>query len=147
MTEPFWKQKTLAAMTRDEWESLCDGCGKCCLQKLEDEETGRIHLTIVACKLLDLESCQCSHYADRQSYVPACVQITPANVGSLTLPYTCAYRTLAEGRDLPAWHPLRTGTRSSVHDASMSVRGWAISEDDVAEEDLEDYVVASEDPS
>ena len=139
---PFWKSKPLGTLTRAEWESLCDGCGKCCLHKLEDEDTGRVHLTVVACQLLDIETCRCSRYAERKRLVPACVRITPANVRTLELPSSCAYRCLAEGRDLPAWHPLRTGDAASVHVAGASVRAWAVSEGDVNEQDMEDYVVA-----
>jgi len=129
-------------MSKAEWESLCDGCGKCCLQKLEDDETGRIHLTVVACRLLDIEACRCSDYTQRRTRVGECVQLRPDNVLKLELPGTCAYRRLAEGRELPSWHPLVTGDPSSVHTASMSVRGWAVSERDVPEEELENYVVA-----
>ena len=139
---PFWKTKPLAKLTRAEWESLCDGCGKCCLHKLEDEDTGRVHLTVVACQLLDIESCRCTRYDDRKRLVPACVRITPANVRSLALPSSCAYRCLDEGRELPSWHPLRTGDPRSVHAASASVRAWAVSERDVDEDDMEHYVVA-----
>ena len=129
-------------MSKAEWESLCDGCGKCCLQKLEDDETGRVHLTMVACRLLDIESCRCTNYAQRKRVVPECVQLRPDNVDKLMLPSTCAYRLLAQGKDLPSWHPLRTGQCDSVHDAGMSARGWVVSENDVDEDDLEDYVVA-----
>jgi len=139
---PFWTTKTLAEMTDAEWESLCDGCGRCCLQKLEDEDTGRVHLTVVACALLDVRTCRCSNYAERARYVPECVRLRPDNVASLVLPTTCAYRCLAEGRPLPAFHPLLTGDPRTVHTAGASVRGWAISGRDVPDEDLEDYVVA-----
>ena len=139
---PFWKTKPLAALTRAEWESLCDGCGKCCLHKLEDEDTGRVHLTVVACQLLDIDTCRCSRYAERKRLVPACVRITPENLPSLQLPSSCAYRCLAEGRDLPAWHPLRSGDAQSVHAAGASVRAWAVSERDIGADDLQDYVVA-----
>ncbi|MET0286330.1 MAG: YcgN family cysteine cluster protein [Polyangiales bacterium] len=145
MGRPFWKTKTLEAMSRAEWESLCDGCGKCCLHKLEDEDTGRVHLTMVACRLLDIESCRCSNYPRRHRYVPECVRMQPDNVRQLTLPTSCAYRLLAEGRDLPAWHPLVSGDPGAVHAAAASVRTWAVSERDVAEQDFEDYIVASED--
>lgn len=129
-------------MSKAEWESLCDGCGKCCLQKLEDEDTGRVHLTVVACRLLDIDSCKCTNYAERKRYVPECVQLRPDNVDKLMLPSTCAYRLLARGEDLPSWHPLVTGNADSVHDALQSARGWVVSENDIDEEDLEDYVVA-----
>jgi uncharacterized cysteine cluster protein YcgN (CxxCxxCC family) len=144
MGQPFWKSKTLEALSKAEWESLCDGCGKCCLHKLEDEDTGRVHLTVVACKLLDIESCRCSNYARRHRFVPDCVRMRPANVRQLTLPASCAYRLVAEGRDLPAWHPLVSGDASAVHRANASVRAWAVSERDVTPDALEDYIVATE---
>lgn len=136
---PFWKRKTLSQMSKPEWESLCDGCGQCCLHKLEDADTGAIAVTNVACKLLDTESCRCSSYSNRWKFVPDCEQLTPDKAGELHwLPESCAYRLLAEGEDLPDWHPLVTGDPNSVHEAGMSVRGQAVSEADI--EDLEDYV-------
>ncbi|MDB4989518.1 MAG: hypothetical protein JWN04_4696 [Myxococcaceae bacterium] len=144
MTERFWESKSLTELSEAEWESLCDGCGKCCLHKLEDEDTGRIHLTMVACKLLDLESCRCNHYAKRRRFVPACVRVLPETIASLMLPASCAYRVLAEGGTLSPWHPLISGRAESVHEAGVSVRGRAISEREVAEADFEDYVVAEE---
>jgi uncharacterized cysteine cluster protein YcgN (CxxCxxCC family) len=124
MTEPFWRTKTLAEMNPAEWESLCDGCGKCCLIGLEDEETGEIHLTDVACKLFDGGSCRCADYANRKTKVPDCVKLTPENVPTLYwLPKTCAYRLVARGEDLRAWHPLVSGDPDSVHAAGVSVRG------------------------
>jgi uncharacterized protein len=121
---PFWKTKTLTQMSDAEWESLCDGCGKCCLIGLEDEETGVIHLTDVACKLFDGESCQCSDYANRKAKVPDCVKLTPENVPELYwLPKTCGYRLVAAGQDLRSWHPLISGDPQSVHTANVSVRG------------------------
>ena len=127
-------------MTDAEWESLCDGCAKCCLHKLEDRDTGRILQTNVACRLLNLTSCRCSRYAERARFVPDCVKVTPDNAGALRwMPRTCAYRLLAEGRDLPDWHPLLTGDPDSVHRAGQSVRGRAITEFDA--DDLEDHVV------
>lgn len=116
-------------MSRQEWESLCDGCGKCCLHKLEDEDTGTIHYTNVACRLLNLGTCQCKDYADRQRHVPDCVQLTPEAVGDLHwLPSTCAYRLLAGNKPLEWWHPLVSGDPDTVHQAGASVRGRAISE-------------------
>ena len=136
---PFWKTKRLAEMNRAEWESLCDGCGQCCLHKLEDEDTGAVAVTDVSCKLLDTETCRCGDYANRREYVPDCVQLTPGTVEMLFwLPETCAYRLLARGGDLPPWHPLVTGDPESVHAAGVSVRGAAISETGV--ENLEDHV-------
>jgi uncharacterized cysteine cluster protein YcgN (CxxCxxCC family) len=120
----FWETKSLAEMTEAEWESLCDGCGKCCLIGLEDEDTGEIYLTDVACKLLDGASCQCSNYPERAKYVPDCVKLTPENVPGLSwLPKTCAYRLVQEGRPLFWWHPLVSGDPESVHAARASVRG------------------------
>lgn len=117
-------------MTPSEWESLCDGCGKCCLHKLQFEDTGELAYTNVACRLLDLNTCRCRRYAQRQRYVPDCVRLDPQNVGELDwMPSTCAYRLLAEGKDLPSWHPLVSGDPQSVHDAGISIRGRAIAEE------------------
>jgi len=126
---PFWQTKPLEAMSRGEWESLCDGCGQCCLIKLEDEDTGAIAVTRLACKLLDLGSCRCSDYENRQKHVKDCVKLTPEGVRSLAwLPETCAYRLADDGRELPWWHPLVSGTADTVHEAGISVRGAAIGE-------------------
>jgi uncharacterized cysteine cluster protein YcgN (CxxCxxCC family) len=136
---PFWKTKTLAEMDDSEWESLCDGCGQCCLHKLEDSDTGAVAVTDVACAFLDIEKCRCVDYANRAVNVPDCVTLSVANLGSLHwMPETCAYRVLSEGRDLADWHPLITGDPDSVHRAGISVRGKAVSELSVS--DLEDHV-------
>jgi uncharacterized protein len=123
-TDPFWKSKTLSEMSEAEWESLCDGCGKCCLIGLEDADTGEIYLTDVACDLLDSGVCRCKDYANRKKLVPDCVKLTPETVGELNwLPNTCAYRLVYEKQDLRWWHPLISGDPESVHAANMSVRG------------------------
>ena len=137
---PFWKSKSLAEMSRAEWESLCDGCGRCCLHKLRDEETDALAYTEVACRLLDLHSCRCSDYAGRKKRVPDCVKLTPKKLAAIDwLPPSCAYRMVAEGRDLAWWHPLVSGDPESVHRAGVSVRGRAIDERQAGA--LEDHVV------
>ena len=129
-SKPFWRAKTLAEMTSSEWESLCDGCGLCCLIRFEDEDSGKITPTWVACKLFDSQTCRCSNYADRNRHVPDCIKLTPHNIAALPwMPLSCAYRRLHEGKDLPNWHPLVTGDPESVHDAEVSVRGLTISEE------------------
>ena len=131
MPEPaaFWREKPLSAMTRREWESLCDGCGRCCLHKLRDEDSGEISYTNVACRLLDLERCCCSDYANRRARVPDCVRLTPAKLKTLDwLPPSCAYRLLAEGKDLYPWHPLISGTQDTVREAGAALNGRAVSE-------------------
>ncbi|MCZ6764769.1 MAG: YcgN family cysteine cluster protein [Alphaproteobacteria bacterium] len=140
MTEqPFWKRKSLDAMTVSEWESLCDRCGKCCMHKLEDVDSGAIAMTDVACAYLDLGTCSCTDYPNRKKNVPDCVQITPQNAATLAwLPETCAYRLLAHGQDLAWWHPLVSGKPATVHEAGISVRDYAISETQV--DDIEDHV-------
>jgi uncharacterized protein len=121
---PFWETKTLDAMTPGEWESLCDGCGRCCLIKLEDEDTGELHHTDVACALFDAGNCRCSDYANRSRRMPDCVTLTPADVRSLRwLPPTCAYRRIEEGKGLAWWHPLVSGDPQTVEKAGVSVKG------------------------
>ena len=129
----FW-EKPLAALDRGEWEALCDGCGKCCLHKLEDADTGEIHATNVACKLLDRHSARCTNYRGRKAFVPDCVRLTSSKVGALAwLPSTCAYRLRGEGKPLPEWHHLISGDRETVHRAGISVRGWTIGEAEAGE--------------
>lgn len=137
---PFWKAKSLNELTREEWESLCDGCGRCCLHKLEDEDSGQIVQTNVICRLSDPETCQCTRYAERQRLVPDCVVLSIENVSSLPwMPSTCAYRLVAEGQDLRWWHPLVSGDPGTVYLAGISVKGMAISEREAG--DLEDHVI------
>ena len=134
MNDEFWKRKSLAEMTESEWESLCDGCALCCLLKLEDEETGEVFFTDVACKLLDLDNCRCMDYKARARKVADCLVLTvdePETFG--WLPGTCAYRLLANGEELPEWHPLITGNPGTVHDAGISAKGKAVSERETTE--------------
>jgi hypothetical protein len=142
--ERFWERYRLAQLSREEWEALCDGCGKCCLHKLEDEETGRIYRTNVACRLLDRETARCTDYRHRKAQVPDCVQLRPALVPKIDwLPGTCGYRCVDEGRPLPQWHHLVSGSRATVHEAGASIRGWTISETD-ASKDLETHIIDSD---
>ncbi len=139
--KPFWQTKTLAEMTRAEWESLCDGCGRCCLVKLEDEDTAEIHFTNVICKLFDEKTCRCTDYRNRHRKVPDCVKLTAKNVPKLDwLPHSCAYRRLNEGRGLAWWHPLVSGDPQTVVDAGISVMGKTLSEEHVAPEDLGNFL-------
>ena len=140
MSERFWEDRPLGQLDRGQWEALCDGCGKCCLHKLEDEETGELFPTNVACRLLDRATAQCSDYRHRRAFVPDCVRLTAGNVRSIDwLPSTCAYRLRAEGKPLPDWHYLVCGDREAVHRAGQSVAGWTISETDAGE--LEHHMV------
>jgi uncharacterized cysteine cluster protein YcgN (CxxCxxCC family) len=139
--KPFWEAIPLTELSQSQWESLCDGCGKCCLHKLEDEDTGAVYYTEVACRYLS-DDCRCQHYARRQQKVEACLQLRPEDLATVNwLPSTCAYRLLAEGRSLPDWHPLVSGDTESVHRAGMSVRDRVIAETAVDPDDLEDYIV------
>lgn len=139
MRDRFW-ELPLAALDREEWEALCDGCGKCCVHKLEDSVTGELFPTNVACRLLDRASCRCSNYKARRVFVPDCVRLDAAKLGGIDwLPSTCAYRLRAAGEPLPDWHYLKTGDRETVHEAGMSVRGWTISEDEAGE--LEHHLI------
>ena len=129
--QEFWRVKALEEMDKAEWESLCDGCARCCLVKLEDEDSGKIHFTDIGCTLLNDETCKCRDYRRRQSRVPDCVKLTPDKVKSLSwLPKTCAYRRLSEGLDLNWWHPLVSGSPDTVHEAGISVRGKVFLKED-----------------
>ncbi len=140
---PFWRAKTLAQMTKTEWESLCDGCGQCCLHKIRDGRA--LKNTNVACRLLDTQSCRCTNYSRRKAFVPDCVVLTPKTVRKLDwLPETCAYRLVDAGKNLPAWHPLISGGAEDVHTAGISVRGKCISERDAGP--LDDHVVPCASP-
>lgn len=134
MTDEFWKRKSLAEMTNGEWESLCDGCALCCLQKLEDEDTGDVYFTDVACRLLNVETCRCVDYVARAKQVADCMVLSANRPEAFRwLPSTCAYRLLAEGEELPDWHPLITGDPDSVHDAGISAKGKMVSETESAQ--------------
>jgi len=138
----FWDEKPLEAMTTEEWEALCDGCGKCCLLKLEDEDTGEIYAADVRCKLLDGESCGCSDYPNRQAKVPDCIKLTPEKVREIAwIPKSCAYRRIAEGRGLAWWHPLVSGDPETVHAAGISIRGRTIAECEANTSDWESHIV------
>ena len=139
----FWEDVPLAQLDRAQWEALCDGCGKCCVHKLEDEDTGELHATNVACRLLDRKMGRCSDYKHRHAYVSECVRLSMANVAAIEwLPSTCAYRLRANGEQLPDWHYLNTGDPESVHAAGQSTRGWTVSEDDAG--DFENHLVDRE---
>lgn len=136
----FWETKTLAQMSTAEWESLCDNCGKCCLIKLEDEDTGEIAFTSVVCDLIDLGTCRCTRYSERCELVPDCIDLKQHDFTEYKwLPTTCAYRLLTDGEPLPSWHPLISGTVETVKDAGVSVSSYAIKESQV--DDLEDHVI------
>jgi uncharacterized cysteine cluster protein YcgN (CxxCxxCC family) len=138
----FWDEKSLTEMSPEEWESLCDGCGRCCLVKLEDEDSGQVFTSDVHCRLLDGDTCACSDYPNRQARVPDCIKLEPENVGTITwIPKSCAYRRIAEGRGLAWWHPLVSGDPETVVAAGISVRGRTVSEDQVPPGEWENHVV------
>ena len=140
---PFWQRKSLEEMSGQEWESLCDGCARCCLNKLEDWDSGEIVWTDVACELLDCDTCRCKDYDNRAATVPDCIQLTPAEVRTLTwLPPTCAYRLVRDGEALYWWHPLVSGSRETVHDAGISVQGRVVSEQGMELDEYENHVVS-----
>ncbi|MCG6900553.1 MAG: YcgN family cysteine cluster protein [Gammaproteobacteria bacterium] len=141
--EPFWDSKALDEMSFKEWESLCDGCGRCCLHKLEDIDTGLYFYTNVACRLLDAATCRCSNYLQRTTLVEDCVLLSPSNEAPYQwLPVSCAYRRIAEGKGLAWWHPLVSGNPETVHQAGISVRKRTVSEITVSEDTLEDHIIS-----
>lgn len=142
MRPAFWTLP-LDRLNPVEWEALCDGCGKCCLNKLEYEDTGELEFTSVACRLLDGQTCRCSHYETRRKYVPECVQLTPKSIRKIAywMPHSCAYRLRYEGKPLESWHYLLSGSRETVHEAGISVRGRTVSETVVPEEDWDQYII------
>ena len=139
--KPFWQTKRLEQMTREEWESLCDGCGQCCLIRFEDEDTGKVFATSVHCRLFDSQKCTCTDYVNRKEHVPDCIKLTPWNIETLEwMPKSCAYRRIHEGRGLANWHPLVSGDRETVHTAGVSIRGQTINEVELAKpEDAVEY--------
>lgn len=142
MNAPFWKFKSFVEMSRAEWESLCDGCGHCCLIKLEDEDTHEVYVTNVACRLLDIESCRCNDYHHRQEKVSTCLMLKPESTDLFKLlPETCAYRRLSEGKELEDWHPLVSKNPDLIHEQSISVKEFAQSEEHVHVDQLPEHVM------
>ena len=139
----FWEKKPLTSLNKTEWEALCDGSGRCCLNKLEDGDTGEVALTRVACRLLDDETCRCAQYDIRHQFVPECIVMSPSTIAehAYWMPRTCAYRLIWEGKPLYDWHPLISGTAQSVHDAGISVQGWTVSEFETPEDEWEDHII------
>ena len=139
----FWETIPLTKLTPTEWEALCDGCGKCCLNKIEYEDTGEVEYTRVACRLLDGETCRCTQYPIRHQFVPDCVRLTPQTLPKIAywMPASCAYKLLYEGKTLPDWHPIVTGDPESTHKAGRSVRGMTVPEYEVDEDDWDDYII------
>lgn len=136
----FWKTKKLSEMTTEEWESLCDNCGKCCLHKLEDEDTGDIYFTSVVCNLIDLDTCRCTRYSERTQLVPECLDLKQHDFAEYNwLPATCAYRLLSDGEELPSWHPLLSKSAETVQDAGVSISSYAMKESEI--DDLEDHII------
>ncbi len=139
----FWERKALTDLNPQEWEALCDGCGKCCLNKLEDEDTGHVELTRVACRLFDDTTCRCAQYEIRHQFVPECIVLKPSNIDdhAYWMPKTCAYRLLWEGKPLFNWHPLISGTPDTVHAAGVSMQNTTVAEFEVDEDDWEDHII------
>ena len=139
-TMKFWETKKLSKMTTEEWESICDGCGKCCLNKLEDEDSGEIFFTSVVCNLIDLDTCRCTRYSERTTLVPECLDLKQHDFSEYNwLPSTCAYRLLVDGKKLPSWHPLVSGSQETVIDAGVSICSYAMKESEI--DDLEDHII------
>lgn len=143
LSKRFWERKTMAQMSQDEWEALCDGCGKCCPNKLEDEDSGEVVLTNIACRLLDDSTCRCAQYDIRHQFVPECIVLTASNIPEhlYWMPQTCAYRLVHEGRPLEDWHPLISGHANSVHAAGVSVKDKTVPEFEIDEDDWEEHVI------
>ncbi|MFZ1388736.1 MAG: YcgN family cysteine cluster protein [Thiolinea sp.] len=140
--QPWWKQKELTEFTNDEWESLCDHCAKCCLNKMEDEDDGTVYYTDIACNLLDGKTCRCSNYQERQILMPDCVRLTPQNLeGLYWMPPSCAYRLVYEGKDLPSWHHLVSGSKETIHAEGESIIGKFVFSKDIDEDEWEDRIV------
>ena len=138
----FWKKKKLEEMSQEEWEALCDGCGICCLYKVENADTGVVELTNIVCRFLDTDKCRCQLYENRHSAMPTCIKLTPKNIAGLTwLPETCAYRLILAGRSLPNWHPLVSGDPQSVHTSGASIRGRVMAESEVNMDHIEEYII------
>lgn len=141
-SQQFWQQKSLRELNKEEWESLCDGCAKCCLIKLQDEDTDEVAYTNVACQYMDYNNCQCTEYQERNTLVPNCVWLKPEMVDEFFwLPTTCAYRLVSESKDLPDWHPLISGDKDSVHRAEISIKDRAYNENDIHPDELEEYII------
>ncbi len=142
MTGRFWEEKSLWQMSRNEWEALCDGCGKCCLHKLEDDASGEVYYTNVACRYLDEHNCRCKAYSERKIQVPDCICLSVEDIDAFDwLPATCAYRLLASGQTLPQWHPLLSGSSESIHKAGISVQGKVLSEAYVHPDGMDEHIV------
>ena len=142
ISKNFWKKKKLEEMSLEEWEALCDGCGICCLFKVENADTGSVELTNIACRFLDTVACRCQLYEDRKNAMPTCIKLTPSKVARLTwLPDTCAYKLIVAGKSLPSWHPLVSGDPESIHKAGISVRGRTLMESEVNMSRIEEYII------
>jgi uncharacterized cysteine cluster protein YcgN (CxxCxxCC family) len=143
LADRFWEKKPLTKMNQAEWEAVCDGCGKCCLNKLEDEDTGEVVMTRIACRLLDNETCLCAQYPIRHQFVPECIVLTPKTLeeNMYWLPQTCGYRLLSEGRPLYDWHPLIAGNSDAIHEAGVTMQGRTIPEFEIDEDDWEDHII------